>query len=253
MLLLPASGCRRSSTPARPTPVALEISTPTRPGSTRETPRLNVATGDLIRVETQIGHFVAKVWVTEGIRPGIVACSHHMGRWRLGEPMLQDGDHAGTLNRIASAKVEIEPRGDGKYDMHQIEGSNRSRAMIPTPSGSGGEMPGSTRTWCSRSSPTRSAASTAGTSTSRSPKPGPATATATSTSISSDPARFTSSGRRSPARPPARTTSAARSGTPGPTSPPRRCSSLLRKSVRRWRRIRKGRGNMRSSSNSALT
>ncbi|MGH7714851.1 MAG: formate dehydrogenase, partial [Vulcanimicrobiaceae bacterium] len=26
-----------------------------------------------------------KAWVTEGIRPGVVACSHHMGRWKLGE------------------------------------------------------------------------------------------------------------------------------------------------------------------------
>jgi anaerobic selenocysteine-containing dehydrogenase len=40
-------------------------------------------TGDLIRVETDIGYFVAKAWITEGIRPGVVACSHHMGRWRL--------------------------------------------------------------------------------------------------------------------------------------------------------------------------
>ena len=39
-------------------------------------------TGALVRVETEIGHFVLKAWVTEGIRPGVVACSHHMGRWR---------------------------------------------------------------------------------------------------------------------------------------------------------------------------
>jgi len=45
--------------------------------------RLTVATGDLVRVETEIGHFVVKAWVTEGIRPGVVACSHHMGRWKL--------------------------------------------------------------------------------------------------------------------------------------------------------------------------
>jgi anaerobic selenocysteine-containing dehydrogenase len=45
--------------------------------------RLGVATGDLVRVETEIGYFVVKAWVTEGIKPGIVACSHHMGRWRL--------------------------------------------------------------------------------------------------------------------------------------------------------------------------
>jgi len=40
-------------------------------------------TGDLVRVTTDIGYFVVKAWVTEGIRPGVVACSHHMGRWRL--------------------------------------------------------------------------------------------------------------------------------------------------------------------------
>jgi anaerobic selenocysteine-containing dehydrogenase len=45
--------------------------------------RLGVATGDLVRVETEIGYYVVKAWVTEGIRPGVVACSHHMGRWRL--------------------------------------------------------------------------------------------------------------------------------------------------------------------------
>jgi anaerobic selenocysteine-containing dehydrogenase len=44
-----------------------------------------VRTGDLVRVETEIGHFVARAWVTEGIRPGVVACSHHMGRWKLAD------------------------------------------------------------------------------------------------------------------------------------------------------------------------
>jgi anaerobic selenocysteine-containing dehydrogenase len=45
--------------------------------------RLGVQTGELVRVETEIGYFVVRAWVTEGIRPGIVACSHHMGRWKL--------------------------------------------------------------------------------------------------------------------------------------------------------------------------
>ena len=44
---------------------------------------LGVRTGDMVRVETEIGYFIVKAWVTEGIRPGIVACSHHMGRWKL--------------------------------------------------------------------------------------------------------------------------------------------------------------------------
>jgi anaerobic selenocysteine-containing dehydrogenase len=51
----------------------------------RDAARIGVATGDLVRVETRAGHFVVKAWVTEGIRPGVVACSHHMGRWKLSD------------------------------------------------------------------------------------------------------------------------------------------------------------------------
>jgi anaerobic selenocysteine-containing dehydrogenase len=47
--------------------------------------RLGVRTGDLVRVETEIGYFVVRAWVTEGIRPDVVACSHHMGRWKLSD------------------------------------------------------------------------------------------------------------------------------------------------------------------------
>jgi anaerobic selenocysteine-containing dehydrogenase len=47
--------------------------------------RIGVRAGQLVRVETEIGHFVVKAWVTEGIRPGVVACSHHMGRWKLSD------------------------------------------------------------------------------------------------------------------------------------------------------------------------
>jgi anaerobic selenocysteine-containing dehydrogenase len=52
---------------------------------TGDAERLGLRTGDLARVQTRIGHFVVKAWVTEGIRPGVVACSHHMGRWKTGE------------------------------------------------------------------------------------------------------------------------------------------------------------------------
>jgi anaerobic selenocysteine-containing dehydrogenase len=47
--------------------------------------RLGVTTGDAVRVETEIGWFVDRVWITEGIKPGILAMSHHLGRWRLQE------------------------------------------------------------------------------------------------------------------------------------------------------------------------
>jgi anaerobic selenocysteine-containing dehydrogenase len=61
------------------------------------------ATGDLVRVETRTGYFVVKAWITEGIRPGVVACSHHMGRWRTGD----DGQ------RQLMAKVSIDHAGSG--------------------------------------------------------------------------------------------------------------------------------------------
>ncbi|MGH3764998.1 MAG: molybdopterin-dependent oxidoreductase [Pseudonocardiaceae bacterium] len=51
--------------------------------NSRDAARHRVATGDLVRLSTSIGYLVARVWVTEGIRPGVCALSHHMGRWRL--------------------------------------------------------------------------------------------------------------------------------------------------------------------------
>ncbi len=54
-------------------------------------------TGDLVRVQTDIGHFVAKAWITEGIRPGVVACSHHMGRWRTAN---QQGSLGGMMATV---------------------------------------------------------------------------------------------------------------------------------------------------------
>ncbi len=51
-------------------------------------------TGDLVRVEGEVGYFVVKAWITEGIRPGVVACSHHMGRWK---PEGQPGQRLGMM------------------------------------------------------------------------------------------------------------------------------------------------------------
>jgi anaerobic selenocysteine-containing dehydrogenase len=76
--------------------------------------RLDVTTGDLLRVATAIGHFVDKVWVTESIRPGIVACSHHLGRWRLSE-------HAGG-ERWSTALVDLKKLDGGQWRMRQVHG-----------------------------------------------------------------------------------------------------------------------------------
>ncbi len=64
----------------------------------QDSARLGVErTGDLVRVQSDIGYFVAKVWITEGIRPGVVACSHHMGRWR---PDNQGGGAGGMMATV---------------------------------------------------------------------------------------------------------------------------------------------------------
>src|SRR5499433_2986308 len=76
--------------------------------------RLGVATGDLLRVETEIGHFVDKVWVTESIRPGVVACSHHLGRWRLRE---ETGGE-----RWSTALVDMQHLDDGRWRLRHLHG-----------------------------------------------------------------------------------------------------------------------------------
>jgi anaerobic selenocysteine-containing dehydrogenase len=76
--------------------------------------RLHVATGDLLKIATAIGWFVDKVWVTEAIRPGIVACSHHLGRWRLAESTGGE--------RWSTALVDLSSAGPGRWRMRQVHG-----------------------------------------------------------------------------------------------------------------------------------
>ncbi len=76
--------------------------------------RLGVVTGDLLKVATAIGSFVDKTWVTESIRPGVVACSHHLGRWRLAES-------AGG-ERWSTALVDLTREAPGKWRMRQVHG-----------------------------------------------------------------------------------------------------------------------------------
>jgi anaerobic selenocysteine-containing dehydrogenase len=97
--------------------------------------RAGLATGDLARVETEIGWFVIKVLVTEGIRPGVVAASHHMGRWRLKDDQGNDRWSSGlvdmvergaavTFRQVAAVrphqKVRVRPAqpGDRYADVH---------------------------------------------------------------------------------------------------------------------------------------
>jgi anaerobic selenocysteine-containing dehydrogenase len=89
--------------------------------------RYEIDTGDLVKVRTRIGYFVTRAWVTEGIRPGVLGMSHHLGRWRLHEEMG---------NRNASALVKIEREGTA-YKVSQVHGAQ------PFPSSD----PDSSRIW----------------------------------------------------------------------------------------------------------
>jgi anaerobic selenocysteine-containing dehydrogenase len=94
---------------------------------TRHARELRLQTGDLVRVETETGHFVVRAWVTEGIRPGIVACSHHMGRWKLG---------GGEGQRQLMATVALDHKGSEW-------GLKRERGVAPYAS----DDPDTTRIW----------------------------------------------------------------------------------------------------------
>jgi hypothetical protein len=64
-------------------------------------------------VNTDIGYFVDKVWVTEGMKPGVVACSHHLGRWRRPQDV--------SANKWATNTVSIESDDQGKWKMRTLK------------------------------------------------------------------------------------------------------------------------------------
>jgi hypothetical protein len=80
-------------------------------------------------VTTEIGYFVNRAWVTESIAPGIVACSHHLGRWRLNK---------GEGSRWSTPRVRF-PEVEGGTLLRQIE------RLGPFPSSD----PDSSRIWWS--------------------------------------------------------------------------------------------------------
>ena len=90
---------------------------------TKDAERLGAQTGDLLKVHSEIGYFVDKVWVTEGIRPGVIACSHHLGRWRLKEEMGGE--------RWSTALVDLKQIAPGKWMMRQIHGIRPFKSADP--------------------------------------------------------------------------------------------------------------------------
>ena len=90
---------------------------------TSDAQRLRVKSGDLVRVETEIGHFVNRAMVTEAIMPGVVGCSHHFGRWRLDEEKGTD--------RWSASLVRIEEEGKGRFRMRLVKGTEPFTSADP--------------------------------------------------------------------------------------------------------------------------
>jgi anaerobic selenocysteine-containing dehydrogenase len=85
--------------------------------------RLGVHTGELLRVETEIGWFIDRAWVTEGIKPGLIAMSHHLGRWRLQEDA---GGNKGT-----TALASLDEDGKGGHTLHMLKGAQAWKGPDP--------------------------------------------------------------------------------------------------------------------------
>ena len=77
---------------------------------------LHLDTGDLVRVETDLGYFVLKAWVTESIKPSVVACSHHMGRWRLHSEGQRQVTASVDLDRSGNEWTMRRTGGGGPYE-----------------------------------------------------------------------------------------------------------------------------------------
>jgi len=91
--------------------------------STADARQHGIRTGDLVKLRTRIGWFVTRAWVTEGIRPGVLGMSHHLGRWRLKEEI------GGARN--ATALVSIARDAAGRYRMRQEHGARPFKSNDP--------------------------------------------------------------------------------------------------------------------------
>jgi anaerobic selenocysteine-containing dehydrogenase len=85
--------------------------------------RIGVDSGELIVVETEIGSFVDKVYITEGIKPGVIAMSHHLGRWRLADSL---GGNPGM-----TALARLAEDGEGGHALHIVEHGRAWKTFDP--------------------------------------------------------------------------------------------------------------------------
>ena len=112
--------------------------------------QLGIEVNGLVRITTRTGYFVIRAWRTEGIRPGVVGASHHMGRWRL-EPTggAQRWSSGRPASPIPTGRA-FGAGGTGASGRWSLTPAARRRTVhVRRPRlrhGSGGPTPASTRT-----------------------------------------------------------------------------------------------------------
>jgi len=87
---------------------------------TKDAEKLGIKRGDAIKVQIEdtlsgikSGHFIAMAVPTEATRPGVLACSHHAGRWKLKESVTIPGfEHKLGIMGLGSPLSEM--TNDGK-------------------------------------------------------------------------------------------------------------------------------------------
>jgi anaerobic selenocysteine-containing dehydrogenase len=101
--------------------------------------QLGIDVNGLVRIRTQTGYFVIRAWRTEGIRPGVVAASHHMGRWRLddttGTPKWGSGvsalaGPAAAYGAAASAATDGRWHLSSASGVHPFESGDRDSSRV---------------------------------------------------------------------------------------------------------------------------
>jgi len=91
--------------------------------------RLGVETGNLVRVETDIGYFVNEAWVTESIKPGLVAMSHHMGQWKIDRENVEtDIEEGGDPYGKVTVDLQTDER---RWGMRQTAGISPFESSDP--------------------------------------------------------------------------------------------------------------------------
>ncbi len=87
--------------------------------ATVDAARLGFARGEPVKVRVvdtlsgkESGYFIAQCQPTEGMAPGVLACSHHAGRWRLVEAVAIEGfEQPLHLMRVGSPVAQVKESG----------------------------------------------------------------------------------------------------------------------------------------------